>query len=35
MPVGRFMKGEGAVEAGSELGTGGAGESRAVMACIL
>jgi hypothetical protein len=29
------MKGEGAVEAGSGLGTGGAGERRAVMACML
>jgi len=34
-PVGRFMKGEGAEEAGSGLGTGGAGERRAVMACML
>lgn len=35
IPVARLIKGEGAVDAGSGLGTGGVGERRAVMACML
>lgn len=35
MPVGRFMKGDGAEDAGRGFGAGTAGHNRAVMACIL